>query len=155
MRLLNLPLPIFAAALVQQIEPPAISAPAWVTAFLVGVFVLAYVLNLVGKFPGAAGERRESGYTEADRTRLTEVHGVVTREDSDKPGWHMVWYPARETREIRDLLIELSDLREDWAAEREEWRAERSRMETRITHLEEVNRIQGHALQHGNGGGTA
>ena len=55
MRLLNLPLPIFAATLAQGIEPPEMSGPAWTQAFLVGAFVFAYILNLLGKFPGASG----------------------------------------------------------------------------------------------------
>ena len=152
MRLLDLPIPVIAAVIAPQIEPPEMSTAAWVAAIVGVAYVLLSYLNWIGRLPGAAGERRVGGFGDDDRARLTEMHAVVTREDVDKPGWRMVWYPARETREIRNLLIELSDLREDWEAEREEWQKERARMEARITHLEEVNRIQEHALEARGGG---
>ena len=118
-----------------------------------------YILNLLGKFPGASGERREASFRDGDRSKLDAVHEVVTREDSDKPGWRMVWHSSRETREMRDLLIELSDLRDDWATEREEWatereewKTERARLDRRITELEDTVRRQEHALKYGAGG---
>lgn len=163
MRLLNLPIPIFSATLVQGIDPPQLSAPAWVNSFLVAIFVLAYVLNLAGKFPGGSAERREASFKDADRKKLDAMHEIVTREDSDKPGWRMVWHPARETREMRDLLIELSDLREDWAIERSECKEDRARLvaeheqerqrwNERMSRLEEANTRYEVALRHGAGG---
>ena len=152
MRLLNLPVPIFTAALIQQVEPLNVTGPGWVVALATGAFVVLWFLNAIGKLPGGTSERRGASFKDDDRRKLEAMHEIVTREDTDKPGWRLVWHPARETREIRDLLIELSDLREDWAAEREEWKVERARLELRIAHLEDVNRRQEHALKYGAGG---
>jgi hypothetical protein len=164
-RILALPLPIFVASLADSLTMPELSGPAWAQAIMIGMFVFGYFLNLVGKFPGAGGERREASFTGADRTRLDTVYEVVTREDSDKPGWRMVWHPARETREMRDLLIELSDLREDWAAERAECKEDRAKMiveheqerhrwHERLSRLEDANARYESALRHGAGGGA-
>ena len=153
-RILSLPLPIFAAAIIQQVEPPAISAPAWVNSFLIGVFVLGYFLNLVGKFPGATGERRTASFTDADRRKLEDMFSIVTAEDTAKARWPRVWAPIAETLRIQALVEELAKLRgqwemehAEWKLERADWKAERARMERRITELEDVVRRQEHALE--------
>lgn len=148
MRLLNLPLPIFAAVLAPQVEPPgAAQAPAWMAAFFAGIFTLGWFLEKWGKLPGTSGDRRAPGFGDADRTHLDQVHEVVTREDTEKPGWRMVWNPSRETREIRDLLRELTELKAVWQEERADWKRERARMEERITFLEDALRRQEHARE--------
>ena len=160
MRLLNLPLPIFSAILAPQVEPPgAAQAPAWVAAFFAGVFTLGWFLQQWGKLPGAVSDRRAGGFWDTDRAHLDQVHEVVTREDQEKPGWRMVWHSSKEVREMREAIARLAGLaevwvqdREDWRRDREEWRQDRARMETRITNLEEVNRLQEHALDRGAGG---
>jgi len=164
MRLLNLPIPVFAAILAPQVEPPGASAmPAWVAAVAAWIFVLGWFLQAYSKLPGASGERRAPGACEDCQRKVAAMHEIVTREDADKPGWRMVWYPARETREIRDLLTELADLREDWAAEREECKRdrarmiaeheqERTRMDQRLKDLEVANLRYETALRHGAGG---
>lgn len=151
MRLLNLPLPIFAAALA-QFDPPQVSGPAWVNSFLIALFVLGYFLNLMGKFPFASGERREASFREDDRRRLGDIHEIVTAEDTARPRWPRVWAPLAETVRIAALVEELAGLREDWRDERESWKTERARMELRITGLEDTVRRQEHALRHGAGG---
>ncbi len=152
MRILNLPLPIFAAVLAPQVEPPgAAQAPAWMAAFFAGIFTLGWFLQQWGKLPGAASDRRATGFGDGDRTKLDQVHEVVTREDQEKPGWRMVWNPAKETREIHELLRELADLKEVWMEERETWKRERASMEERIVRLEDTVRRQERALDRGVG----
>jgi hypothetical protein len=147
MRLLNLPLPIFAAILAPQVEPPGMSPmPAWVAAIAAWIFVLGWFLQQWGKLPGVSGERRSTCFCDEDRRKLTEMHGIVTAEDDNLPRWRRVWSPTKETLETLELVHELAALRLAWEAERKEWQAERSRLESRITHLEEINRMQEHAL---------
>ena len=161
MRILNLPLPIFAAALL-QIEPPQLSAPAWVNSFLIALFVLGYFLNLAGKFPFTSSERRNGGFGDEDRkqqatqatqaVQVADIHRTVTREDADKPGWPMVWHSSRESREMCAAMTKLAGLADTWVRDREEWKDKQASMERRITELEETIRRQGHVLKYGTGG---
>ena len=152
MRLLNLPVPIFTAAIIQQVEPVNVTGPGWVVALATGAFVVLWFLNAIGKLPGGGSERREASFKDTDRGQLNEIHGIVTAEDVARPRWPRVWAPLQETLEIRDLVAELADLRQAWEAERAEWKVERARMEHRITELEDVVRRQEHALKYGAGG---
>jgi hypothetical protein len=158
---MSFPVPIF-AAVIREAAPQAIG-PDWLVGASAAAFTLLWFLNAIGKLPGGGGERREASFKDEDRSRLADIHAVVTREDSDKPGWRMVWHSARETREMRDLLVELSDLREDWATERQECKddrvrlvaeheQERQRWHERLSRLEEANIRYEAALQHGAGG---
>lgn len=147
MRLLNLPIPVFAAILVPQIEPPQMSAPAWVAAIIGVAYVLLSYLNWIGRLPGATAERRAGGYGDDDRARLVKVHEIIVREDPDKPNWPMVWRASKEMRDAHAVLASLAELKDVWIEDRGEWRRERSRMEARITLLEDTVRRQEHALE--------
>lgn len=147
MRLLNLPIPVIAAVIAPQIEPPTMSTPAWVAAIVGVAYVLLSYLNWAGRLPGANAERRMQTFTEEDRSRLAEVHRTVMREDPDRPGVPMVWRQTREMLAAHAALTSLAELKDVWVQDREEWRADRARMEQRITQLEEVNRRQEHALE--------
>ena len=154
LRFLNLPIPIIAAVLVPQIEPPQMSAPAWVAAIIGVAYVLLSYLNWIGRLPGATAERRAGGYGDDDRRQVStlsaqvaEVYRTVTREDPEKPGWPMVWRSSKEMRAAHEALISLSELKDVWVQDREEWRRDRSRMEARITLLEDTVRRQEHALE--------
>jgi hypothetical protein len=146
LRLLNLPLPIFTAVLVQQIEPPTVTGPGWLVAIFTGAFVVLWFLNAIGRLPGAHGERRAPSFGDQDRAHLVEIHKTVTREDSDKPGWPMVWHSGKESREVCAAVTRLAGLADVWEEDREEWRRDRARMEARITLLEDTVRRQEHAL---------
>src|SRR3990167_10497212 len=120
MRLLNLPVPIFAAALVQGVDPPAVTGPGWFVAIFTGAFVVLWFLNVIGKLPGAIGsERRGASFRDADRTKLDAVHEIVTAEDAaTRPRWPRVWAPMKETLETHELVRELAELRATWERER-------------------------------------
>ena len=160
MRILNLPLPIFTAILVPQIEPPGTSdGPAWAAAFFAFAFSLGWFLDRYDKLPGTSGNRRAGGYVDEDRKQATaqavliaEIHRTVTREDSEKPGWPMVWHSSRESREMCTAIARLAILADAWMRDREEWKVKQSNMEHRITQLEDVVRRQEHALKYGTGG---
>jgi len=148
MRALNIPLPVIAALLVPQMEAPHVTGPGYVAAALGGAWLVLWWLEKIGRLPGGSGgERRGHTFGDRDRARLDEVHKTVTREDAAKPGWPMVWAPADEVREIRDLVRELVDLKAIWQDEREVWKRERARMEERITHLEDSLRARDHARE--------
>lgn len=167
MRLLNLPLPIFAAALAQPIDSPAMSAPAWITAAGVGAFVVLYFLNAAGRLPFANAERRTTSFDDTARHKLDEMHAIVMAEDEVLPRWRKVWSPTRETIATLDLVRELAEMRVTWEEERQDWRAandacqaqrakeseqwnaERGHMETRIMRLEETIRSQERAIDRG------
>lgn len=158
MRLLNAPVPIIAAIAAQELAPPRVEGPAWVTAALAGAFLVLWFLDKAGRLPFSSSERRTGGYTDTDRAiaatvaaQLAAVHEIVVREDSEKPGWRMVWAPGKETREVRDTVQHLARLADLWAEDRERWDHERAKLEQRITQLEDVVRRQEHALQ-GRGG---
>jgi len=147
MRFLSLPIPIFAAILTPQIEPPGASAmPAWVAAVAAWIFVLGWFLQQWGKLPGASSERRSPAACEDCQRKIAAMHEIVTAEDDNLPRWRRVWSPTKETLETLELVHELAALRLAWEAEREEWQAERGALERRITQLEEINRMQEHAL---------
>ena len=166
-RILSLPLPIFAAALAQPIDSPAMSAPAWITAAGVGAFVVLYFLNAAGRLPFANAERRTTGFDDTARHKLDEMHAIVMAEDEVLPRWRKVWSPTRETIATLDLVRELAEMRVTWEEERQEWHAtndacqaqrtkerdewsaERARMERRITQLEETVRLQERAIDRG------
>jgi hypothetical protein len=135
--LFTLPLPIFVGALAMQGNGPSIEGPGWLMAALTGVFVVLWLLNAVGRLPGGGPKNGPTTFGTGQREQLAELHWIVTREDRDKPGWPMVWSSARETREIRELLKGLSELKEVWQEERAEWKREKVRMEHRITVLED------------------
>lgn len=64
MRILNLPLPVIAALLVPQMEPPQITGPGYLAAFFGGAWLVLWYLQQIGRLPGAGdrrGERRLTG----------------------------------------------------------------------------------------------
>lgn len=153
MKLLNLPIPIIASLLVQA-DRPAMDGPAWYAGAVATLFLVAYVLNITGKFPGASGERRTASYTDSDRViasataaKVKDIYEIVVREDAEKPGWRMVWAPAKETRDIREATLRFAVLADAWVEDREEWKHERADLQQRITRLEDIIRQQEHALR--------
>jgi len=166
MRLLNLPFPLLAAAFVPQIQPPEVTTPGYIAAAMGGAWLVLWYLQQIGKLPGANGERRSgSAFEDDDRARaadvaetvdmvadqMTEVHRIVTREDSDKPGWAMVWRSSKESHEVREAVAKLATLAETWIQDREDWRREKADLQARITRLEDINRAQERAIERGTG----
>lgn len=154
MKLLQLPIPILVVAL-QAADHPEPVGPAWYGGVVATLFLIAYILNVLGKFPGASNERRTASYTDEDRSRdnasasavaavlkaigdlakqVEEMHKTVTREDVDKPGWPMVWNSSKESREMRAALMDLARLVGDWVEH------DRSTLELRIQRLEDARR---------------
>lgn len=153
MRFLDLPVPVFTAVLVPQIDTSVMNTPAWIGVFFAGFFTFGWFLDRYQKLPGAAN-KQAAGFGDVDRRKLEDVHAIVMTEDADKPRWPRVWAPIAETLRIEALLEELTALRTqweieraEWKVERTEWKAERGRMERRITELEDVVRRQEHALE--------
>jgi len=120
-----------------QVSPPGVEGPGWAMAAITGAFVILWLLNAIGKLPGSTPKNGPGAFGPEHRDQLADLHRVVTREDQDKPGWPMVWNSARETREIRDLLKELVDLKDVWEEDRGDWKQESARMSERITVLED------------------
>lgn len=148
MKILEWAVPALAALTVPQMgEPSPTEVPAWVSAFFIGVFTLGAYLNWLGRLPGANGERRRYQFSDSDRAKLGKIHETITKEA--KPGWPLVWAPAEEIREMRDLIRELAALKVMWEDERDDWKRERATMEARITQLEDVVDRQEHALRIG------
>ena len=148
LRVLNAPLPIITAVVMQEIPQPMMTGgPGWAVAVMTGVFIVLWFLNAIERLPGARGNRRVASFHDEDRARLQEIHRTVIREDPDRPGWPMIWRSSKEMRTAHEVLANLSALKDVWLEDREEWKHDRSRMEERIARLEDTVRRQEHALE--------
>ena len=148
LRILNAPLPIITAVVMQEIPQPMMTGgPGWAVAVLTGIFIVLWFLNAIGRLPGASGDRRTASFRDEDRARLVKVHEIIVREDPDKPNWPMVWRASKEMRDAHAVLASLAELKDVWIEDRDEWRRERSRMEERIVRLEDTVRRQERALE--------
>ena len=123
MKIFALPIPLLVAVAFQVPEGLVDGTSGIVTTLLLGVWVFGWMLDKVGKFPGAKSNGASSAEAlvatlmqlkvgERDKS-LTDVVEVVTREDKDKPGWPMVWSSAEESREIRTLLKAIAEQQKD------------------------------------------
>lgn len=151
-KILAIPWPVVLAAATQVIEPLEVDGPAWMTAFLVGVFVVLWALNAMGRLPFQSMDRRAHPFGDTERQKFDQMYEIVTAEDNTKPRWRKVWASTKETLEVHALITELADLRVTWEAERKEWQVERARMEHRITELEDTIRRQNNVLSNPRGG---
>jgi len=108
--LLNLPLPILMAPLAPQIPGMAPATvqdgPGWVAVFLLGAWVVLWVLKEIGKLPGQDRNAITVTLPEKRAHQFDEVHRIVTREDPEKPGYAMVW----SSRAERDALQRTLDM---------------------------------------------
>lgn len=117
-RFLEIPLPILVAMIAPQIDKPPsgdslMGAPEWVSVFLAGVFVVLWLLNAIGKLPGAHGERRKVSFTDEDRATLHEALAkskklselLATRNDD---GMERILVMAQQTRETHDRLADVA-----------------------------------------------
>src|SRR3990167_120658 len=152
LRLLNLPVPLFTAAIIQEVEPLNVTGPGWVVAVATGAFVVLWFSNAIGKLPGGSSDRREASFLDSDRAKLDLIHEIVTAADVARPRRPRGGARGKETVELRTLVEELAELRTTWEMERAEWKVDRSRMERRITELEDIVCRQESALNHGAGG---
>lgn len=95
-KLVEAPIPVVAAAVVPQFVSPEQwpEGPGWLAAFLMGVWVILWALDKMGRLP-FKGDRADAKLVielPAEHVdRVKAIHGVVTREHPDKPGFFLVW----------------------------------------------------------------
>lgn len=87
--------------------------PGWLTAAFVGAWVVLWLLDRIGKLPGGSQfdtprvmvvEPDKLKELLADPNQVAKIHEVVTREDSDKPGYYMVWSTGKERRALERTM---------------------------------------------------
>lgn len=117
-KMLALPLPIYAAAIIPQVAPEAVDGgPGWVAVFLLGAYVTIWYLNQIGRLPGGAGvnDRRKSGFQDDDRESLQklkrevgEIHAMLGHRGEDGIERFLTF-----VRKVSDTNNRLARLEED------------------------------------------
>lgn len=101
------------AAAVQVPELPTELTPGWVSAFLLGLWLAHAILDRAGKLPWAAPAPAQSltvvevnnlREIMADPSKVDQIHQIVTREDSTRPGFYLVWSSAKERQDFENKL---------------------------------------------------
>lgn len=118
--------PLLSLVLVAPVVPMAIVAqvpdvagettPGWVAVFLLGAWVMHSVLDRAGKLPWGPPrdslpqltviEAEKLREILADPSKVDQIHQIVTREDTERPGYYMVWTTDRERRMLQRKLDE-------------------------------------------------
>lgn len=95
------------------------TTPGWVAVFLLGAWVMHSILDKAGKLPWShSGEVPHLTVVEldnlrellADPSKADKVYDIVTREDSERPGYYMVWTTDRERRQLAKQMEEHAKL---------------------------------------------
>lgn len=88
MRLLSVPVPLFAGVVVPQVSPELLDrGPGWLATALLGAWVTLWFLDRVGKLPGASRADSNgpgSAFKDEDRKKLDSLyHLFLFRGDED------------------------------------------------------------------------
>ena len=114
MKILSVPIPVLIGAVVVQVPEYLNSAPGWVVAFLVGAYVIVWLLNQFGLIPKKfRNGNKIVHFTEEDRERLERIGEIIIRDDPNEPGWPILWSHWRECRDCKAVLASMNNLLED------------------------------------------
>lgn len=131
LKLLEVPIPPIAAAVIPQVAPSFVGGapegPGWVATFLLGGWVVLWFMDRIGKLPGRPqGERRStSAFTDKDRELLGRISAdlsalvelevaaktdkvynlLATRDPED--GIERFLKFLQETKATRGLMVEI------------------------------------------------
>lgn len=110
MKILTFPIPVLSAGLSQLFPAGMDGAPQWILSFLMGAWVILWLMDKMGKLPSNGKERREGRVNlKEDIDKLHEIvkelHQWHTHED--RPGWKIWWFDREYINHVISALGEV------------------------------------------------